>query len=231
VVDNDIDAAGATALDNVNGVTVFSAGVPGAEVEVYVSGNRIRNTTEPGINFRRVVGRAYIERNHIRTAGFAGPAPRPEVIRVVNLGSYLIAHNSIDCRWAQATGIGVFSQFAPWPIEAAVVSGNTVTMAAPEGTVFGEDSAGIAVRGFAKRNVVLSNSIRGRAAKALSVTAFRGGLPSDTAFILNRLDDFEASAADVVVADGVLNTQIVGPGSVQDHGTGTVIVRLPSREQ
>jgi len=38
-------------------------GIPGAEVETYVSGNHIRNTTEPAIEFRRVVGRVHIERN------------------------------------------------------------------------------------------------------------------------------------------------------------------------
>ena len=127
-------------------------------------------------------------------------------------------------------GIAVFSQFAAWPIEDALVTDNTVTMAPPEGTVFGPDSAGISVRGFAQRNVVLSNSIRGQAAKALSVTDFRGGTPSDTAFVLNRLDDFEASLADVFVDAGVLNTRIVGEGSVEDHGTGAVILRLPATE-
>jgi len=231
VVDNDVDVAGATVTDDANGIALFNAGVPGAEAEAYLSGNRIRNTTEPGINVRRVVGRVYVERNHIRTAAFAGPAPRPEALRLVNLGSYVVAQNSIDCRWPQAMGIGVFSQVAPWPIQDAIITENTVTMAPPEGTVFGEDSAGIAVRGFARGSVVLNNSIRGRAAKALSVSAFRGGAPSNTAFVLNRLDDFEASVADVVVGDGVSNTRIVGPGSVENHGTGTVIVRLPSREE
>src|SRR5205807_1852496 len=40
-----------------------------------------------------------------------------------NTGSYLIAHNSIDCRWpdAEAIGIGVFSQFLDWPMERAIV--------------------------------------------------------------------------------------------------------------
>ena len=173
IVDNDIDVVGATALDNALGIVLFSLGVPGAEVDAYVSGNRIRNVTEPAINFRRLVGRAFIDRNDLRTADFAGAAA--EVIRVVNLGSYLIARNSIDCRWPQGVGIGVFSQFAAWPITGALVTDNAVTMAPPGGTVSGADSAGISVRGFAQGNVALGNSIRGRAAKALSVTDFRGG--------------------------------------------------------
>ncbi len=225
IVDNDIDVAGATALDNALGIVLFSLGVPGAEVDAYVSGNRITNVTEPAINFRRLVGRAFIESNQLRTAAFAGAGA--EVIRVVNLGSYLIARNSIDCRWPDGAGIAVFSQFAPWPIEGALVTDNIILMAPPEGTVPGADSAGISVRGFAQDNVALDNSIRGRAAKALSVTDFKGGTPGNTALVLNRVDDFDASLADVFVDVGVRHTRIVGEGSVEDLGTGTVIVRLP----
>ncbi len=230
IVNNDIDVAGGTAQDSTVGVLIFSVGVPGAEVEAYVSGNKISNTTEPAINFRRVVGRAYIERNVITTGSMVGTAPLPEAIRAVNSGSYLIARNSIDCGWpeAQAIGIGVFSQFAAWPIERAIIVDNEVTMAPPEGTVFGPLSAGINIRGFAQNNVVLNNRIRGRARAALSVDLFRGGIPDRNAFVLNRFDDFEASVADVFVDAGVTNTHIVGPGTVEDHGTGTVIVRIPA---
>src|SRR5262249_27808395 len=73
IANNDIDVGG-TALDNTTGVLVFSVGVPGAEVEAYVSGNHIRNTTEPAINFRRVVGRVYVERNVITTGSVSGTA-------------------------------------------------------------------------------------------------------------------------------------------------------------
>ena len=230
IADNHIDLAGGTALDNTLGVLVFSVGVPGAEVEVYVSGNKIRNTTEPAINFRRVVGRVYVERNVITTGSVSSQrAPGPEVIRVANIGSYLIAHNSIDCRWAdaEAKGIGVFSQLADWPMERASVVDNDVNMEAPEGTVFGPGSAGINIRGFARGNVVLNNRIRGRARAALSVDVFRGGIPDSNALVLNRFDDFEASVADVFVGDLVTNTRIVGPGTIEDHGIGTVIELVP----
>jgi hypothetical protein len=230
IADNDIDLAGGTALDLTGGVLIFSVGVPGAEVEAYVSGNKIRNTTEPAINFRRVVGRAYIERNAITTASMSSPtAPGPETIRVANIGSYLIAHNSIDCRWAdaEAKGIGVFSQLADWPMERASVVDNDVNMEAPEGTVFGPLSAGINIRGFAQGNVVLNNRIRGRARAALSVDVFKGGIPDNNALVLNRFDDFEASVADVFVGDLVTNTRIVGPGTIEDHGIGTIIEPVP----
>jgi hypothetical protein len=231
IVNNDIDLAGGTALNNTLGVLIFSVGVPGAEVEAYVSGNTIRNTTEPAINFRRIVGRAYVERNVITTASVTDPATGPHAIRVVNAGSYVIAHNSIDCGWAQGQGIGVFSQFAEWPMERAIVVDNDVTMSPPEGTVFTAASAGIFIRGFAQGNVVLDNRIRGRARAALSVYVFRGGIPSNNAFVLNRFDDFEASLADVFVGPGVMNTRIIGPGTVEDDGVGTVIVPLRARER
>lgn len=232
IADNDIDVAGGTALDNTVGVLIFGVGVPGAEVEVYVSGNNIRNTTEPAINFRRVDGRVYVERNVITTGSVSSQkAPGPEVIRVANIGSYLIAHNSIDCRWAdaEAKGIGVFSQLADWPMERAIVVDNDVTMAAPEGTVFGPLSAGINIRGFAQGNVVLNNRIRGPARAALSVDVFKGGIPANNAFVLNRFDDFEPSLADVFVDAGVINTRIVGQGTVEDLGIGTVIVPVAGR--
>jgi hypothetical protein len=230
IANNDIDLAGGTALDNTVGVLVFSVGVPGAEVEAYVSGNKIINTTEPAINFRRVDGRVYVERNVITTSSISSQkAPGPEAVRVANIGSYLIAHNSIDCRWAdaEAKGIGVFSQFADWPMERAIVVDNDVTMTPPEGTVFGPLSAGINIRGFAQSNVALNNRIRGRARAALSVDAFKGGIPDSNALVLNRFDDFEASVADIFVGDLVTKTRIVGPGTIEDHGIGTVMEPVP----
>jgi hypothetical protein len=230
IADNDIDLAGGTALDLTVGVLIFSVGVPGAEVEAYVSGNKIRNTTEPAINFRRADGRVYVERNMITTGSVSSQkAPGPEAIRVANIGSYLIAHNSIHCGWAdaEAKGIGVFSQLADWSMERASVVDNDVNMEAPEGTVFGPLSAGINIRGFAQGNVVLNNRIRGRARTALSVDVFKGGIPDSNALVLNRFDDFEASVADIFVGDLVTNTRIVGPGTIEDHGIGTVIEPVP----
>jgi hypothetical protein len=235
VANNDIDVGG-TASDLTVGILVFSVGVPGTEVEVYVSKNTIRNTTEPAIDFRRIVGRAYIERNVITTGSVVGTSDRAYAIRVVNIGSYLIAHNSIDVGWPQANagGIGVFSQFAAWPMEGAIVVDNNVTMSAPEGTVFGDFSAGIAVYGFARGNVVLGNRIRGRARAALSTPVFplppqAPAVPTNNAFVLNRFEDFEPSVADISVGAGAMNTLIVGRGTVDDLGVGTIIVTVPPK--
>jgi hypothetical protein len=231
IVNNDLDLAGATAEDGALGVTIFSVGVPGAQVEAYISGNKIRNVTEHAINIRRVVGRVYVERNVITTGSlWVTGRMQIQAIRVVNLGSYLIAHNSIDCGWAQenAQGIGVFSQIAAWPMEGAVVVDNDIAMSAPEGTVFGDLSAAIQVYGFTEGTVVLNNRLRGRARAALSVLPFfPSAVPANNAFVLNRVDHFEASVPDLFVGLGAMNTRIVGAGTVEDLGTGTTIVRLP----
>lgn len=233
IVNNDIDLAGAGAPDATDGVYVFSAGAPGAEVDAYVYGNRIRNSTGEAIMFRRVAGRVYVERNAIVTAPVTTTlSSQIDVIRLVNTGSYLIAHNSIDCLLPQTggtsvLGIGVFSQFAEWPMDRAIVVDNDVTMSPPRGTVVGPDSAGINIRGFTEGSVVLNNRIRGRATAAISVNVYQGGIPGSNAFVLNRFHDFEASVADISVSEGVVNTRVAGPGTVEDHGIGTQIVRLP----
>jgi hypothetical protein len=229
IANNDINVGG-TAQDATEGVLIFSVGTPAAEVDAYVFGNRIRNTTEPGINVRYIGGRAYIEGNELSTGAVAGVAARPQAIRVVNSGTYVIAHNSIDCGWAQpdAQGIGVFSQFAQWPIERAIIVDNDVKMSAPVGTTFTSFSAGIAVYGFAQDNLVQDNRLEGMARAALLVSTFQGGAPDGTALVLNRFDDFAASAADVYVGTGATNTRIVGAGTVTDLGTGTIVVALPN---
>jgi hypothetical protein len=232
ITNNDIDMAGGTALDNTGGIVVLSAGQTAENgVDVYVAGNSIRNTTEPAVGFRRVGGRVHVEDNVLVTdvVSASQGGPGPEVIRVANIGSYVIARNRIDCRWAdpQAKGIGVFSQFAAWPIERAIVADNDVIMSPPPDMVFGEFSAGINIRRFAQGNVITNNRIRGRARAALSIEVNADGIPDSNEFLLNRFDHFEASVADIVVGSGVTNTRIEGHGTVDDQGTGTVIVALP----
>ena len=231
ITDNDIDLVGGSVADNTLGITVFSVGQsPNKEADIYVSGNRIRNTTEPAINFRRLGGRAHVEGNVINTGPVSSQkTPQPEAIRAVNIGSYVIAHNTIDCQWPDpdAKGIGVFSQFKDWPMEHAIVMDNEVIMSQPPGTVFGNFSAGIGIKGFARDNVVANNKISGRARAALAVDPFKGGVPGNTAFVLNRFDDFEPARADVFVGQGVTDTLLLGNrGTVEDHGLNTVIVPL-----
>jgi hypothetical protein len=229
IANNDIDVAGGTENDNTLGITVFSVGTsPGSEVDLYVSGNRIRNVTEPAINLRRIGGRAHVEGNVVTTGPISSRVtPQPDAIRIANTGSFEISHNRINCEWPDpdAKGIGVFSQFAVWPMEHANVLDNDVTMLPPPDTMFGNLSAGIDVRGFAQGNTVANNRIRGRARAALAMDVFKGGTPGNNAFIHNRFDDLNASQADLFVYDGVPNTLIVGQkGTVEDHGVNTVIV-------
>jgi hypothetical protein len=234
IVDNDIDMTGGTSsVDNTLGVTVFSVGVEGAEVDAHVIGNRIRNVTEPAINFRRLVGHAAIEHNVITTGSAIGNASRNQVIRIVNIGSYLVAHNSITCEWAigDAEAIGVFSQFAAWPIEHALIEDNDIRMRPPTGTIFGAFSAGVGVYGFAQNNIVRHNTIRGAALAALSIPSVfplppqAPANPQDNAFVRNRFVRFTPSDADIFVGDHAVGTRIVGRGTIDDRGTGTTIVR------
>src|SRR5215510_10274579 len=100
IVNNVIDVAGGTALDATLGVLMISVGVPGAQVDVHISGNTIRNTTERSINLYQIDGRAYIERNVITTSTILGSANvvfgrGTDVIHVTGTGSYLVAGNSV----------------------------------------------------------------------------------------------------------------------------------------
>jgi hypothetical protein len=115
-------------------------------------------------------------------------------------------------------------------MEGAGVVDNDVTMSAPEGTVFSDFSAAITVFGFAEGTVVENNLIRGRARAGLSVPVSPNALsavPTNNAFVHNHFVDFEASVADVFVGPTALNTLIAGSGTVDDLGTGTIIVNRP----
>ena len=221
-LNNDIDVGTPPGTQTL-GITLFAVGrSPDKEVDVWISGNNIRNSTEPAINLRVIGGRAYAERNVIVT-GVTGGA---DAIRVVGSGSYLIAHNSIDCGWANgaATGINVFGQgFSPETN--AVIVDNDVTMSAVDGTVFAVASGGIQIGGPAQGNSVLNNRIRGRARAALAVYAKNGGIPGSNFFVTNDLDGFQSSLADVFIDTGATDTAVIGRQAlVEDHGSGTVVV-------
>lgn len=225
ILNNDIDV-GAPPGAQTLGVVVFSVGrSPVKEVDIYVSGNKIRNTSEPAINFRVVGGRAYAQLNVLIT-GTAGGA---DEIRVVGAGSYLIAHNSIDCGWANgaATAINVFANGFSSEASAIVVD-NDINMSAPDGTVFAAASGGIQIRGFAQGNSVLNNRIRGRARAALAVMVQNAGIPWNNSFVANDLTGFQSSLADIFVDAGVTNTFVIGhQAHVEDHGSGTAVVPMP----
>jgi hypothetical protein len=201
-------------------------------VDLYISGNKITNSNERPINIYSIGGRAYIERNVITTTGGLGVllmfdvnVRSGDVIHIVGPGSYLIAHNSIDCAWASGLHAGIRVQTRPGqPVSHAIVVDNDVNMSAPEGTVFGATSAAIEIRGAGYGNMVLNNRIRGRANFALSV-ANQDGTPQNTAFIMNDLQGFTSAQADVFVDTGGTNTIAVGSqNTVEGHGVGTVIV-------
>jgi len=236
IADNEIDVPG-TSLGNRTGILIFSVGVPGAEANVYVSRNTITNSTEGAMAFYQVDGRVAVERNVMTTSTMLGTVNTnfgrgTAVMELIGTGSYLIAGNSVHSRWGAASGIRAQGRRAVWPVIDALVVDNEVDMEAPEGTVFDDNSLAIDVRGFAQGNVVANNRIRGRAGVALSVSSFTPGtgtaVPANNEFLFNRVDEFEASRVDVLVSEGVMNTLIVGQGTVEDHGFGTVVIPLPN---
>jgi hypothetical protein len=235
VFNNDIDAVGGTAKDMTVGILIFSVGSsPKTEVELYVSGNHIRNVTERAVNIRQVGGRAYIEGNVITTGPVVGAAGgvAPDAIHAVGAGSYRIAHNSIQSDWGNGAGIRVHANFAGWPITGAIVVDNDVTMSAPENAGFGANSAGIEIRGYAQGTVVLNNRIRGRARAALAVMTQDAGVPGNSELVSNEIEGFHPSLAGVFVDQGVTNTRVVGQGStIRDQGIGTVVVELGGKKK
>jgi hypothetical protein len=230
IANNDIDMQATSG--NVLGILVFAVGrSPDQEVDLYVSGNNVRNCTERPIDIESLGGRAYVERNIITTTDGPGVNVKPSgnVIHIVGPGSFLIAHNRIDCQWTSGLQAGIRLQTRPGePVSGAVIVDNDVNMSAPDGTNFGATSAAIEIRGGSDGSVVLNNRIRGRANFALSVTtdtANGTGTPQNTTLAMNDLDDFISAQADVFVDAGATNTIAVGRTStVEDHGTGTVIV-------
>jgi hypothetical protein len=155
--------------------------------------------------------------------------PSGDVIHIVGPGSYLIAHNTIDCQWTSGQQAGIRLQTRPdQPVSNAVIVDNDVNMSAPKGTMFGVTSAAIEIRGGGEDNIVVNNRIRGRANFALSVatdTSNGTGTPQNTTFVMNDLTGFTSAQADLFVDTGGTNTIAVGnQNTVEDHGVGTVIV-------
>ena len=157
-----------------------------------------------------------------------GVSPLIDAIHVLRYGSYLIANNTIDCGWANGAAIRVGENGGTGTvITHATVVDNDITMSAPEGTVFGNESAGIEIRGYAQGNVVLNNTVRGRARVGLSVVVSGPAIPDGNSFVSNSLDGFEGTFTGVSVGPDVTNTLVAGtPGNIVDQGMGTLLVPM-----
>lgn len=197
ILNNEISIGGAP--DEGMGIMMVSAGTSEKQVDVDISGNTIRNSTQKGINLKQIGGRARVERNIVTTSSvYSGPAHGLIAgIHCGGSGSYRIAHNRIDI--ADPNGAGIRIRDYPGlgaVIEGATISDNDVTISAPQGTVFGAASGGIEIRGFARNNVVERNRIRGRASVALSLAPDSSGVPAGNTFDRNNHESFISSPAD-----------------------------------
>ena len=129
IKNNDIDASGGSAHDYRGGIHVFSVGRwPRDTVDLLINADHIRNTTGSAIIVRRVHGRSRIIVNTVVTSETVAPTGA-EAVRIANTGSYLMAANTIECRWADCIGIAAFSQFREWPFSHDTIEDNTVIMA------------------------------------------------------------------------------------------------------
>ena len=230
IANNDIDLEAAADGRAVLAIAIVGVGrSPDQEADLYISGNNIRNSSERPIEIYSVGGRAYIERNVITTTSGAGinVTPSGDVMHIVGPGSFLIAHNLINCQWTSGQQAAIRLQTRPdQSVSNAIVVDNDITMSAPGDTKFTATSAAIEIRGAGDGNIVANNRIRGRANFALSV-ANQGGAPQNTAFIMNDLTGFTSAQADVYVDSGGTNTVVMGSQrNVEDHGSVTTIVPM-----
>jgi hypothetical protein len=221
IAGNDIDGTGGSARAPTGGILVLGVGrLPDSPADVAIISNHITNMTAPTVNIRRVDGSVHVDNNQLATS--PDNVGDVDAVRLVSAGSIVMTNDTVECRWPNAAAIQVFSPFAEWPTDSVLVEHNTVIMSPPPAAPLGDYSAGISVRGFAHGIVVRDNTISGRAAAALSMYSFRGGIPGDNAFIDNHLDGFQSTVADIVIGRGVMRGRIVGKGSVLDRGTGTI---------
>jgi DNA-binding SARP family transcriptional activator len=221
IANNEIDGTGGTAQAPTAGVLVISVGrSPDREADIDIVSNRISNMTAPTINIRGVEGSVRLTGNQLRTSTEA--VADVDAVRLVNGRSILMANNVVECRWPNAAAIQVYSPFAERPTEQVRVENNEVLMLPSPDVALGDFSAGISIRGFARRNGIRGNIISGRARTALSMYAFRGGAPADNAFIDNLIKGFAATDSVIVIGSGVARAHIVGSGSLSDHGTATI---------
>jgi Right handed beta helix region len=174
------------AADEGMGIMIVSVGGRENPVEVDITGNTIRNTTQKGINVWRIGGRARIERNIVTTAVYTGHASNYVTgIHCACSGSYLIAHNRIDVADPNGVGIRIKGCSVGGAAERASITDNDVFMSATEGAVLGAGSAGIEIKGLARGTVVQRNRIRGRARIGLSVAPDKAGNPTGNTFDRN----------------------------------------------
>jgi len=182
------------AADEGMGILIVGVGDLEKPVEVEISGNTIRNTTQKGIHVRQIGGRARIERNIVTTnVVYTGPAPSyVDGILCACSGSYLIAHNLISVADPNGAGIRLKGCSLGGATERANITDNDVFMAAAEGAVLGVASAGIEIKGLARGTVVERNRIRGRARIGLSVAPDKAGNPTGNTFGRNDQENFSS---------------------------------------
>jgi hypothetical protein len=176
------------------GIMIESVGDRENPVDVDITGNTIRNTSQKGINIRQIGGRARIERNIVTTSVvYTGPALSFVAgIHCACSGSYLIAHNLINVADPNGAGIRIKGCSVGGATERASITDNDVFMSVAEGAMPGVGSAGIEIKGLARGTVVQRNRIRGRARVGLSVVPDKAGSPTGSTFDRNDQENLSS---------------------------------------
>jgi len=223
IVDNMIDGQ-ATASFGINGIILV-----GTAQSIEIAGNLIQNTSAHGIDLRNVMGDAHVEANTIMTGRFGrggGVGRFVNAIRCIGLGNYLIEHNTVDFGFENAAGIRLAGTVK------AIVRTNKITGSLVDDATPGPQSAAIQVEGTCSENVILNNTLQGRARVAFSVVHSdfpldkRDGTgdPQVTSLIGNNHELLTASQSDVEVGPVANQTLVVGGnGTIVDLGVGTIV--------
>jgi hypothetical protein len=196
ILNNEISVS--EAADPGMGIFIASVGDLENPVDVEISGNTIRNTTQKGINVWQIAGRARIERNSvISSVVYTGAATNYAVgIHCSCSGSYLIAHNLVQLADPNAAGIRIKGCTSGGATDGASITDNDISMSVAEDAVLGVGSAAIEIKGLARGTVVQRNRIRGRARAGLSVVPDKAGSPRGHTFERNDQKNFSSPVAD-----------------------------------
>jgi hypothetical protein len=181
------------------GITAWLVGVSESPVELNISGNTVRNSTQKGINVKQIGGNVRIEDNVIASSVvYTGPA-RGFIsgIHCGGSGSYVVARNRIDVADPNAAGIRLRAiGDLDSPIERATIIDNDVTVSVPENLGLGVRSSGIEIMGLARGNAVQGNRVRGRARGVLSLAPDKSGNPAGNIFDRNDGTNLSSSASE-----------------------------------
>lgn len=211
IIDNVIDGVPADA-----GYGIVSAH---HDATATIQGNKVSRTNLNGILAGFISKNAFILENSVAPGPAEAPITAGNGIFVGHGrgGHFVIAHNTVICTNPLADGIVVIASAAA-PVDGSTIFDNDVTMV-------GSQYGGISLYDSPAHIHVSHNTVRGDGAYALQVSFFTQGTPPavENTFEENIVDTFDAGTSDIFLdVNASLTTLCDQPGSLVDHGSGTV---------